>query len=260
MKSYTNAAKTLAVILSMAGSASGQTVAWGTSVNFTPLSFNSDGVVDNDLNTWSIGYFANGFEPDATNYMDWASNYVGVSSLTPEEDPLAPGSGNLINYPVHRSEPSGIPVPGLENFWSTSVNTFDVGVPAGGQQVYMFAYNDLSLIGSPEGEALLYRQDGLLLPTTPNQITFDVADNPLDTDDDNFTVIWGQVDRRIDNLDAASVLRGGGEISSLLTDSSSTDAGFADWETQFATWPIPEPSTAALAVLGSMCLLRRRRG
>jgi hypothetical protein len=50
--------------------ADGQTVAWGTSVNFSPLSFNSDGSVDNELNTWSIGWFNDGFEPNVDNYLE----------------------------------------------------------------------------------------------------------------------------------------------------------------------------------------------
>ena len=37
---------------------------------------------------------------------------------------------------------------------------------AAGKQVYMFAWNDLGLIGTPQGEALLYREDGLFLPST----------------------------------------------------------------------------------------------
>lgn len=248
------------LILALASSplAHSQTVAWGTSVNFTPLSFDSDGSVDNQSNLWTIGYFNNGFVPDTANFLDWAANWNPVSSPTPEADPLDP-SADLINFPFHRSVPSGFTGSEVDEFWSTSVNTFDVGEAAGGRQIYMFAYNDINLIGTPQGEALLYREDGLLLPTTPNQITFDVADNPLDTNDDNFTVIWGQVDRRIDDLSPSSVLRGGGEISQLLTDSSSSQAGFADWETQFATWPIPEPSTTLLVVLSSLGLLRRRR-
>lgn len=241
--------------LAAAPRADAQTVAWGTSVSFNPIAFNSDGSLDNSVNQWSIGYFADGFVPDATNYLDWGVNYTPVSSLVPEEDPLAPGSGNLVNYPYHRSE-SGL--------WSVSVNTYDVGPAAGGKQIYMFAYNDLSLIGTPEGEALLYREDGLLLPSVPNQITFDIADNPRDPVDDNFTVIWGRVDR--DTINAGGILRGGGIITALEDADSATGSGnggfdelFSPYEAQFATWPIPEPSVALLGCIGWLLLLRRRR-
>jgi hypothetical protein len=165
------------------------------------------------------------------------------------------------------------------------------------------------LIGTPLGEALLYREDGLFLPSNPNQVTFDIADNQLDPADDippsvktcesghstgsrstgvspvswqgnsmptsetpevlestnpgarwyNFTVIWGQVDRRIDVIDADAVLRGGGLITAPLSDSSQPGVFQADWEAQFATWEIPEPSSALLALIGSLGLLRRRR-
>jgi hypothetical protein len=139
------------------------------------------------------------------------------------------------------------------------VNTADVGPTAAGRQIYTFAWNDLNLIGTPLGEALLYREDGLFLPSTPNQVTFDIADNQLDPADDNFTVIWGQVDRRIDVIDADAVLRGGGLITAPLSDSSQPGVFQADWEAQFATWEIPEPSSALLALIGSLGLLRRRR-
>ena len=240
----------IAAGLLLALPAAGQTVAWGTSVNFTPLSFNSDGTPDIQQNTWSIGWFNDGFIPDPSNYLEWAANYNIVSSLTPEVDPLNPDSGTLINYPVHR-EDSGL--------WATSVNTFDVGAAAAGKQIYMFAWNDLGLIGTPQGEALLYREDGLFLPSTPNQISFDIADNLLDPVDDNFTVIWGQVDRRIDVIDPDSVLRGGGVISAPLSDSSQAGVFFAEWEAQFATWPVPEPSSALLVLVGALGLAGRRR-
>jgi hypothetical protein len=245
--------KTIALLLAgslCVSAAYGQTVAWGTSVNFTPLSFNSDGTQDTGINTWSIGWFNDGFIPDPSNYLEWAANYNVVSSLTPEVDPLDAGGGTLINYPIHR-EDSGL--------WATSVNTFDVGAAAAGKQIYMFAWNDLGLIGTPQGEALLYREDGLFLPSTPNQISFDIADNLLDPVDDDFTVIWGQVDRRIDVIDPDSVLRGGGVISAPLTDSTQTGFFFAEWEAQFATWPIPEPSSALLVLFGTMGLTLRRK-
>lgn len=240
-----------------------QTVAWGSSVSVNPLTFNSDGTVDNlaqnNQNLWTLGYFTDGFTPDQTNFLQWAANWNPVSA------PTADGTGN--NVPHHRLFPEDLsdPEDPFPATWSVSVNTANVSLPPGspdafGKQAYIFAYNDLNLIGTPQGQALLFRQDGLLLPTIPNQITFDIADNQLDTGDDNFTVIWGRVDRNLRLAGGVGVLQGGGIISSIATETVSA-VGFGSAEAQFATWaPIPEPSSAILAICGvSFAVLRRRR-
>ena len=215
-----------------------QTVAWGTSASANPLAFNSDGAVDNATNIWNLGYFDDTYTPDATNWNSWAANWNTVATST------------------HQNWGGA--------FWAVSVNTYDVGSAAAGKQMYVFAYNDLSKIGTPEGEALIYRQDGLLFPGVADQETFDVANNPMDTDDDAFTVIWGRVDREMyaDANDNDGILRGGGIISSLIQDSNATpyDQGNGTFEVQFATWAvIPEPSAALLGGIGLLLLLRRRR-
>jgi len=241
--------KPLILLAALAGAAHGQTVAWGTSASFNPVAFQPDGTVDNQNNLWTLGYFTSGFTPDQDNFLQWAANWDRVSSAVPEDDPLDPDPlAPLINDPTHKL------YGGL--LWAVSVNTYDVGVAAGGRQVYVFGYNDLNLIGTPQGQALLYREDGLLFPTIPNQITFDIANNPLDTNDDNFTVIWGRVDRDMVNL--GGVLTGGGIISNPQADSAEPQL-FGTFEAQFATWPIPEPSVAILTCLGMLGLLRRRR-
>jgi len=225
-----------------------QTVAWGSSANFNPISFTSNGSVDNL--TWQIGWFNNGYTPTFSNYATWASNWNGVSSLTPE--PEIGNPGNLVNFPYYKD---------FDGLWAVSVNTYDVGALAAGKQMYTFAFNDMSKIGTPLGEVLLYREDGLLFPTVPNQVTFDIADNPLDTNDDPFTVIWGQVDRQV--YGAGGMLVGGGIYSDLKLDSNTQppNNGFGTFESQSFTWPtpIPEPSVAILGCFGMMALLRRHR-
>jgi hypothetical protein len=249
--SNSSSARCLVLLVALAGFSQAQTVAWGTSASFNPVAFQPDGAVDNQVNLWTLGYFTSGFTPDTTNFLQWAANWNPVSSPVPEDDPLSSDpNAPLINDPTHKLYDGGL--------WATSVNTYDVGVAAGGRQVYIFAYNDLDLIGTDGGQALLYREDGLLFPTIPNQITFDIANNPLDTNDDGFTVIWGAVDRDMENV--GGVLVGGG-ILNLGTDSAAPQL-FGTFEAQFAGWsaiPIPEPSMAFLTCVGALALMRRKR-
>lgn len=230
-----------------------QTVSWGTSVSVNPLAFDSYGNVDNENHQWELGWFNDGFIPDANNWSQWETNWNRVSSPVAEPDPLPPYE--MVNYPTHRD---------WDGLWAVSVNTYDVGLLAAGKQQYIFSYNDMDLFGTASGEALLFRQDGLVFPTVPNQETFDVADNPLDDglafNDDTFTVVWGRVDREMYNL--GGVLTGGGVIHSLVPDSNAQpyDALNGTFETQTATWVVvPEPTSALLVLLGFAALLRRKR-
>ena len=220
----------------------GQTVAWGSSVSVNPLAFNSTGTVDNNTNIWDLGYFNDGYTPDATNWATWADNWKAVDT----------------NY--HKE---------WDNvYWAVATNNYSVAPAAVGKQMYVFAYNDLAKIGTPQGEALIYRQNGLLFPSSPNQETFDIANNPTDDgksfNDDNFTVIWGRVDREMyaDANGNNGILTGGGIFSFVVPDSNATpyDNGNGTFEAQFATWQVvPEPSAALLSALGMLLLLRRRR-
>jgi hypothetical protein len=136
----------------------------------------------------------------------------------------------------------------------------NVGAAAAGKQQYQFAYNSLGLLGTPDGEAFLTRQDGLLFPDGPIANVFDIADFPFNSDDDLFTVIWGRVDR--DMYATGGIVTGSGEISSVVPDSNATPADSLNgrFEVQSATWPIPEPSSALLImVVGFRCIFRRRK-
>lgn len=217
--------------------AEGQTVAWGTSVSENPLSFDSKGNVDNEVMTWQLGWFNDGFIPDQTNYLEWAANWNAVSG-----GPSDTGEG------IHQFWD--------DIFWAVSVNTADVGAAAAGKQEYIFAFNDLGLIGTDQGEALLLRQDGFLFPASPTPgDSFDIADNPYDTNDDALTVIWGRVDRNMTGQ--GGIVTGGGEFSMLVADSNAPELQ-GTFEAQFATW-VPEPSTALLGAIGSLALMRRKR-
>jgi hypothetical protein len=216
-----------------------QTVDWGTSYSENPLSFLSDGTVDDQVLSWQLGWFADGFTPDQTNYLAWAVNWnpVDTNAHTFFADPSLPSGG----------------------LWSVAGHVDNVGVEAGGKQQYLFAYNSLGLLGTTSGEAFLARQDGLLFPQGPTANVFDIADFPLSSDDDLFTVIWGRVDREMYDVGGVSV--GGGEFSSVVPDSTATppDSLNGTFEVQSATWPIPEPSSALLLMLvGFKFMLRRR--
>jgi hypothetical protein len=243
MKSKLNTLLALALlgfIFASVGKVQSQTVDWGTSYSENPLSFLSDGTVDNQILTWQLGWFTDGFTPDQTNYMSWATNWNPVDT-------------NAHTFIVDNSFPSG-------GLWSVAGHVDDVGVEAGGKQQYMFAYNSLGLIGTTSGEAFLARQDGLFFPQGPTANVFDIADFPLSSNDDLFTVIWGRVDRNM--YQPGGLVSGGGDISFVVPDSNATPADSLNgtFEAQSATWPIPEPSSALLvSLVGLTFLLKRRR-
>lgn len=224
-----------------------QTVAWGTTWSNLPLSFDSSGNVDTGANalTWELGYFDAGYTPDQTNWSSWADKWNGVATSSQTKNSL--------------------------DIWKVAANSQVLEPVAVGKQVYVFVHNGMEKIGTPAGEVLMYRENGLAFPSIPNQITFDIADNPLDSNDDNFTVIWGQVDRNLysdalwptgeANAPAnGGVLVGGGYRSNPLPDSQATPYNNNGTnEAQSATW-IPEPASAMLVALGgALFALRRRR-
>lgn len=218
----------LAIVFGSACIAKSQTVAWGTSVTAAPNGYYSDGTPTGTSLAWTLGYFAGSFVPTPTNFSEWFTNYVEVDRNT--ENTFDLGGGNTVSY-----------VDGSANSTPASVN----------RQAYVFAYNNSNLIGTPSGEVILYRENGFLFPPTGSAGTFDIADNPLDTNDDSFDVIWGQVDRKLD--ETGGVVSGGGVFSSRIPDTMDQA-----WEAQAATF-VPEPSVAMLGAFGCLALLRRKR-
>ena len=215
-----------------------QTVAWGTSVSENPLAYTSNGNVDNGALTWELGWFTDGFIPDATNYSQWIANWNPVDAATHQ-------NFGTVGSPL----------------WSVSANAEDVGEAATSKQEWIFAYNDPGKFGTDEGEALLFREVGLTFPALLGQNTFDIANNPLDPADDTFEVVWGRVDREMYNV--GGVLKGGGLYGSEVADSNAQPADQLNgtFEAQSGTWAaVPEPSSAGLlGLLGTAALLRRRR-
>lgn len=223
----TKALLTLGAAFLTVSAARGQTVAWGSDTSLTPIGYFSDATVGGSSLIWTLGYFQTGFIPTATNFADWATNYVTLDAITETANPFYKVDGIVSN----------------------------VGPTAAGRQVWMFAYNSLAAIGTEDGEALLFSEVGTTYPSEPNSISFDIADNPFQTVDDVFNVVWGQVDR--DRGAIGGRIVGAGIFSNQFADTSTNS-----WEAQTATWPaspIPEPSVAALACLGTLALLRRNR-
>lgn len=234
-----------------------QSVAWGGSGSFDVLSYDSHGNQDLNLLTWELGWFADSYTPNASNYTTWATNWNSVDV----------GSHHIYD----------------DDTYNTNEIVYDPGNV--GKQIYMFVHNGGtsdktiwgSLMGTPAGEALIMTEGQSFLPAPAPALTFDIADNPLDQADDNFQVIWGRVDRNMyaDNLwtgtgvfpqsplpENGGVIRGGGVISNLIPDSQATpyDELNGTFENQTATWAVvPEPSAAVLGGLGMLLLLRRRR-
>lgn len=246
----------LAGLLLMASQAHGQTVAWGGSVSVNPLSFDSKGNPDIGVMVWELGWFNDGYTPDATNYATWATNWNSVDV------------GAFLDYGGLFAANEIVDNPG-----------------AVGKVMYTFVHNGGSadtsvwgpLMGTPDGEALLYTLGMTFLSTPAPTQSFNIANNPLDaSDDDNFQVIWGRVDRNmyLDSLWGGAntpaspappnggVIQGGGIITSLIPDSQASpyDLLNGTFENQTATWElIPEPSAALLGAIGAVLLLRRRR-
>lgn len=205
-----------------------QTTAWGSSIVPNPVGYFSNGTAISEAVPVQLGWFADGFLPTAANITDWAAHWIPVDTGKQED------FGGYYGVSDEYSSPTEF-------------------APEMGKQAYIFAYNDLAILGQPGTEALLIRENGLKFPALLLQDTFDIADNLLNAKDDDFTVIFGRVDRNMYSL--GGVIQGGGEFSNLLPDATNEQ-----WEFQLGgIYAIPEPSAAMLGVIGALALLRRRR-
>lgn len=203
----------IAATLSLVATLEAQSLGWGTSASSDPVGYFSNGSATGTALTWNIGYFANNFVPTVSNHSQWVANFVIVDT---EQE--------IFSDPTHQ----------VDGFTDNIGLAPDGVTPTGaaGKQIWVFAYNDVSKIGTSQGEALLFRQNGLNFPSSPVDLIdpLDIADNPSDPADDSFTMVWGQLDRK--RATSGGQVAGGGTYSSQLTDTS-TEA----WEAQTATWP-----------------------
>jgi hypothetical protein len=211
----------LATFLSLTAGTEAQTLGWGTSASSMPLGYFSNGSPTGTALIWNVGYFANNFVPTFSNHSQWVANFVIVDTAREMfSDPFYAVDGFKVDTGV---APDGI----------TPTN-------AAGQQIWIFAYNDITKIGTPQGEALLFRQNGLAFPSAPNIESVDIADNLLDAGDDAFTIVWGHLERRRGTT--GGQIAGGGVYSSPLTDTTTES-----WEAQTATWPSSPPTPYQVA-------------
>lgn len=189
-------------------SASGQSVGWGTHLSAHPLTFDSRGVANQNVLTWELGWFSDGFTPTSANFVQWSAHWHNVDTSVYQN------SGSL---------------------WGVSGYIEDVGTAAAGKLMYMFAHNGMDKIGTTAGEVLLLRQNDLRFPAVFGFVgAFDIDDATGDSSDDAFTVIWGRVDRKIHAV--GGVLAGAGAIPKLMPDNTSGDVG--TFEVQSASWAL----------------------
>lgn len=223
MNSLPNFSVLIAASISLTTALDAQSLGWGTSASSVPLGYFNNGSPTGTALTWNIGYFANSFVPTFSNHAQWAENFVIVD--TAQEifyDPSYQVDGFTDDISL---APDGVTPTG-----------------AAGKEIWIFAYNNVSMIGTPQGEALLFRQNGLSFPSSvldPTE-TFDIADNPADPGDDLFTVIWGQLERKREST--GGQIAGGGTYSNQFSDTSS-----GAWEAQTGTWPSTAPTPYQLA-------------
>lgn len=209
----------VAATLGVVPAAQAQSVLWGTTpTNPSSLLLSNGSSQPLDF-TWQLGWFDDGFTPSASNYLDWSDSWNAVDT-----ENLTLDSG----------------------FTYIDGNANPLPASSYGKQAYVFAFNDIGLIGAAGGEALLYRRDGLTFPSDPFGLPPNLLiENVAGTQDDNFTVIWGRVDRDLSS--GAGVITGGGIFT-----------GTGNFEAQTAAF-VPEPTSALLGLLGSALALVRRR-
>ncbi|MBT8044478.1 MAG: hypothetical protein KJO79_05955 [Verrucomicrobiae bacterium] len=247
------------LILTIIPQAVAQSVAWGGSASTNPVSYDSHGNVDIGLMTWELGWFSDGYIPESSNAETWAVNWNTVA-IGSYQDLGGLYAANLFVDDPLAIDPSAV-----------------------GKTIYTFVHNGGTdknvwgaLMGTPDGEALIYTQNLTYLDAPAPTQTSDIADNPLDATDDELTVIWGRIDRNMyadadwggENTPTGpvpangGVIQGGGVISNPVADSQVTpyDNLNGVFENQTATWVVvPEPSSAIFGAVGIILLLRHRR-
>jgi MYXO-CTERM domain-containing protein len=201
-----------------------QTVTWGTPRPSSQQFFQSDGVSTLNGFTLELGYFDTGYTPVGHDPTEWVG---GASPWNP-----------LATQTMNSAAPFG------------AQNTYNnVDHSLAGKELWYWVYNDKGLMGTAAGQTLMVRGSTWLMldsvpPGLPSAATF--------TTSSATTVAWGNVDP--DRTGPLTSITGGGFMTSARADNT--------FNLQTASWnvvPVPEPGSAALAALGALGLLRRKR-
>lgn len=218
----------LALSMLLIAGAGAQTINWVSTASTAPLGtkhFLSDGTAMPSGFTFQLGYFDAGF--NAADANTWAGNWHALDTTA-----------------YNGSTTSNFPFLGF-NFQKASTVT-SATASFTGKQGYIWGFNNLSLMGQPGGEAIIFTNPVWSFPDPNNPI----ADNwsvSLSS-----SVLFGSVDKNV--ATAGGVLTGAGDISAPKAANT--------FHVQTATWgaaPVPEPSTIATLALGGLVALRRRR-
>jgi len=238
-KSFINLSQAL-LLISLTGLSAthAQNVNWGTGHSYSEtsyLSYTSDGEPDTGNITWTLGFFTNSFTPTEENVSEWASYWVTLdeTSNANTSDKQWGVSANFSVLGVISSENSNILGSyALSGGSNTGISSGDF-VTASGETIWVFAYNDLTQIGTSEGEALLYSYN-TTYPYSRSTVGADLST----TNNMEIDVVWGRIDR--DYLNIGGFQKGGGYFSHPIPEGVGQIDGAeitgATFEAQLGSW------------------------
>lgn len=222
MKTTTLIVSITAATLGLIASASAQTINWGTTASSSIAGnkhFYSDGTGFDASLLARIGYFDNTF--NVGDSSTWVSSFHEVGS-----------------------DAFSLPSPILG--YNFNQNTTQADAAANSKQAYVFVYNDSSLLGTPDGEALIYTNPSWILPTAGGVGFTDMYASAASQ------VLFGQLDTN--GSTAGGLLTGSGVFA--------TQQAADTFHVQTGSWnaaAVPEPSASLLGLSLGLLALRRRR-
>jgi hypothetical protein len=169
---------------------------------------------------FDMGVFNVGFTPTASNTSLWQTNWIPVSTTS---------------YNTANTNYGG---------QVTSQDFFDLGIPAG-QQVYVWGYNQKVIDVTTQWSLYSAKNTAATAPTIGNWVS---PGGP--GDQGNPSIDWSPATTNQVVFGATSTGTGGGDVQ--------TPVVLVGDQVQLYS-VVPESSSAVLALLGSLALLRRKR-